>query len=322
MPRPSPHTRPRRRSRSRLWPIVLALVACFTAGLSGAAAQTPTRPATVPLGPPDKSIMHPIVFYLAHGEANACGPGCSEWITADGKIDAGAIDRLQHVLAKLRKRAAAAVPAFARRPGQRLDRARASYSFAQADGERRSHDSAESAIATRSGPNIVRAQIGSGQTLEARTRSAVGRVRFGLRLCAGRRQHPPRSAMGRARHPRRRHCPGGRTPRADPARHDAGSGNRDERLDAYIREMGIDTAAADRGVRRFPLPRSGRCRARIPCASGLIAGNSPKPAGSSSTSRHRPCAKSFFVRTDDSRPATSTAWSACSAPEAMTITGS
>jgi hypothetical protein len=46
----------------------------------------------------DKSILHPMVFYLAHGEANACGPGCSEWIVADGMIDAGAAYRLQALL--------------------------------------------------------------------------------------------------------------------------------------------------------------------------------------------------------------------------------
>ncbi len=37
----------------------------------------------------------PMVFYLAKGEADACGPGCNEWIAADGHIDAGAPERLR-----------------------------------------------------------------------------------------------------------------------------------------------------------------------------------------------------------------------------------
>jgi hypothetical protein len=42
-----------------------------------------------------------IEFYLARGESNACGPGCSEWIAAEGKIDSGAAQRLRRLLAKL-----------------------------------------------------------------------------------------------------------------------------------------------------------------------------------------------------------------------------
>jgi hypothetical protein len=44
--------------------------------------------------------MPPIDFYLAKGE-DACGPGCSVWIVAEGKIDAGAPSRLRRLLAKL-----------------------------------------------------------------------------------------------------------------------------------------------------------------------------------------------------------------------------
>ena len=39
------------------------------------------------------STPPPIVFYLAKGEADACGPGCNEWIAAEGQIDAGAARR-------------------------------------------------------------------------------------------------------------------------------------------------------------------------------------------------------------------------------------
>ncbi len=58
--------------------------------------------------------MRPMVFYDAHGEANACGPGCSEWIAAEGKIDRGTADRLQHLLAQLK---GARPPLFFHSPG-------------------------------------------------------------------------------------------------------------------------------------------------------------------------------------------------------------
>jgi hypothetical protein len=45
--------------------------------------------------------MPDIAFYLARGEANACGRGCSAWIVAEGKIDAGAAPRRRRLLAKL-----------------------------------------------------------------------------------------------------------------------------------------------------------------------------------------------------------------------------
>ena len=77
--------------------IGLAVFAVLAASASVAAAQTPAQ------WPPDKApAIHPIVFYLAHGEANACGPGCSNWIAADGKIDPDAAGRLQHLLARLK----------------------------------------------------------------------------------------------------------------------------------------------------------------------------------------------------------------------------
>ncbi len=42
------------------------------------------------------------MFYLAHGEPDACGHGCNEWIVAQGRIDADAAGRLRHLLARLR----------------------------------------------------------------------------------------------------------------------------------------------------------------------------------------------------------------------------
>jgi hypothetical protein len=43
----------------------------------------------------------PIVFFVAKGDANACGSGCGEWIAAEGTIDTGAEDRLRALLRRL-----------------------------------------------------------------------------------------------------------------------------------------------------------------------------------------------------------------------------
>src|SRR5580704_3415487 len=59
-----------------------------------AQAQTPQRPPVGGIGsPPDAMI-----FYVAHGAAGACGPGCSEWIAAEGTIQWDTYKRLLAIL--------------------------------------------------------------------------------------------------------------------------------------------------------------------------------------------------------------------------------
>jgi hypothetical protein len=77
-------------------------------------AQSPPGPATKLPATPDPAALRPMVFYDAHGEANACGPGCSEWIAAEGKIDIGTADRLRQLLAQLK---GARPPIFFHSPG-------------------------------------------------------------------------------------------------------------------------------------------------------------------------------------------------------------
>src|SRR3954462_6331069 len=66
---------------------VLALVATI-------AAQAQQRP---PIGlygsPPDAMI-----FYVAHGPADSCGPGCSDWIAAEGAVQWDSYKRLIAIL--------------------------------------------------------------------------------------------------------------------------------------------------------------------------------------------------------------------------------
>lgn len=68
------------------------LLALLAAGL--AEAQTLQRPPIGGIGsPPDAMI-----FYVARGAAGACGPGCSEWIAAEGTVQFDTHKRLIAIL--------------------------------------------------------------------------------------------------------------------------------------------------------------------------------------------------------------------------------
>jgi hypothetical protein len=82
-------------------PVVLAVLACVALDAVVVAADPlPERPATAPFTH-DAAAEVPIGFYLAHGEADACGAGCSEWIAAEREIDAKAAQKLRQLLANL-----------------------------------------------------------------------------------------------------------------------------------------------------------------------------------------------------------------------------
>jgi hypothetical protein len=74
-----------------------------------------TKPAeTKPAETKPAPLPPPIVFFIAKGEPNACGPGCQEWIVADGTIDLAADGRLRALLSKLGGRK---LPVFFHSPG-------------------------------------------------------------------------------------------------------------------------------------------------------------------------------------------------------------
>jgi hypothetical protein len=92
--------------------IVQMLAACrlFVIGLvlltvSGAAAAPP-KDATEPAPDPYAALVkkQPMIFFVAKGGPDSCGPGCSEWIAAEGAIDPGAAQRFQDFLAGLPRR--------------------------------------------------------------------------------------------------------------------------------------------------------------------------------------------------------------------------
>ena len=72
--------------------IVGAVIGCMIGGCADA--QTPSRPPIGDYGsPPDAMI-----FYVAHGADGACGPGCADWIAAEGTVQWDTHKRLFAIL--------------------------------------------------------------------------------------------------------------------------------------------------------------------------------------------------------------------------------
>ena len=71
---------------------IISGMAVIAAGI--AQAQAPQRPVVGGIGsPPDAMI-----FYVARGAPGACGPGCSEWIAAEGTVQWDTHKRLINIL--------------------------------------------------------------------------------------------------------------------------------------------------------------------------------------------------------------------------------
>jgi hypothetical protein len=103
---------------TRAIPFIFILSVCAIGGAAVAAAQKLPEPTRTEPAAPNAAQATPIEFYLAHGDANACGPGCSEWIAAEGKIDVGAADRFRQLLRKLGDRRP---PVYFHSPGGKVN---------------------------------------------------------------------------------------------------------------------------------------------------------------------------------------------------------
>lgn len=98
------------------------LLATLLIALVGSAAAQPDRPgaqspgAQSPGAPKSKAAPRspPMIFYLAKGDEGVCGPGCSEWIAAEGQIEANSAQQLRAFLGRLGKRK---LPIFFHSPG-------------------------------------------------------------------------------------------------------------------------------------------------------------------------------------------------------------
>ena len=99
---------------SLLAAIVVALAAPIAAQSESADAQ---KSKAAPKSAAPKSAAPkspPMIFYLAKGEDDECGPGCGEWIAAEGQIEADTAQRLRAFLNRLGKRK---LPIFFHSPG-------------------------------------------------------------------------------------------------------------------------------------------------------------------------------------------------------------
>lgn len=88
--------------------IVAALLVCAT---SLAALAQKSAPASVSRKSDlqSKLAKQPLTFFLARGLEDSCGPGCREWIAADGQFDEGSAARFRAFLARVKP---GAIPIF------------------------------------------------------------------------------------------------------------------------------------------------------------------------------------------------------------------
>ena len=91
---------------SNFRPLAVILALLFSTFGREAAVLAETKSDAAKAAPASAKVaaIPEIEFFLARGEAGACGPGCSEWIAAEGKIDPGAAQRLRRLLTKLGRR--------------------------------------------------------------------------------------------------------------------------------------------------------------------------------------------------------------------------
>jgi hypothetical protein len=77
----------------------------------------PVAAQLLPRTPPPLIFKNPMVFYVARGAPDACGPDCREWIAAEGDLDRFSLGRLMALLDRLNGRK---LPIFFHSPGGSL----------------------------------------------------------------------------------------------------------------------------------------------------------------------------------------------------------
>lgn len=88
--------------------------------LAGALPSGELAAQLLPRTPPTPWVKNPMVFYPVRGAPDACGPGCGEWIAAEGDFDPFTIGRLIALLGRLNGRK---LPIFFDSPGGSLSHA-------------------------------------------------------------------------------------------------------------------------------------------------------------------------------------------------------
>jgi hypothetical protein len=88
--------------------LLIAIVVALAAPIAAQSESADAKKSNIPPKSP------PMIFYLAKGDDDACGPGCGEWIAAEGQIEADTDQRLRAFLNRLGKRK---LPIFFHSPG-------------------------------------------------------------------------------------------------------------------------------------------------------------------------------------------------------------
>jgi hypothetical protein len=95
-------------SRCRRMRIALALLAAMLAGFvpggPGLAEEIEPPASETPAPRPASPALIPMTFALVTGAPGACGPGCSEWIAAEGAILPGTVVTFQAFLPQIGRR--------------------------------------------------------------------------------------------------------------------------------------------------------------------------------------------------------------------------
>jgi hypothetical protein len=238
-----PSIRAGRMSAIRSAILVIAAGLMATAGI--ALAQSPADSTRTP-DPRKQPNPPPIAFFLARGEPDACGPGCAEWIAADGTIDAGAVQRLRALLGRLGKRK---LPIYFHSPGGsvegaieigRLLRARhmtagVARTIPQGCDRSRDRDSACDAL-KRSGRELP-AELRTARTL-CNSSCVYALIGAAVREVAAGAQLGVHAAVVVAYH----RNGGAEAPRAPARLKAAALARANARIERYVTAMGIDRA--------------------------------------------------------------------------------
>jgi hypothetical protein len=97
--------------------MIFAALALLAAPVGDSATAAPAKvgeAAPPPAKPARAADLPPMVFFVARGEADACGRNCAEWIAAEGTVDLAAPQRLRALLDRLGRRK---LPIYFHSPG-------------------------------------------------------------------------------------------------------------------------------------------------------------------------------------------------------------
>ena len=218
----------------------LSLALTFAVVPGGGAFGQSSSPAANPLN----ILKTPMVFYLAKGEPDACGPGCGEWIAAEGTFDPGVVTRLRAFLARPRN---ARLPIYFHSPGGLADRAFTIGRMFRERGVTAGVSKTEPEGCKKLDEKACNALKRSGQTLTAELNSlgACNSACVYALIGAKVRHVPPGARLGVHSSKLITLYADGRITAVQPAAANSQTPKREAQTRKYIGEMGIDARLLD-----------------------------------------------------------------------------